>query len=96
MDRFFLKDRCALPNQMSFLPASSRRTFVLAKRDRNRANENQIAIFVFNVTAKDFPHGVLRAFEGLPITLLIGADKLCIGQYVALHCSLDLRFGRVF
>jgi hypothetical protein len=26
---------------------------------------------------------------------LIGADELCIGQYVALHCSLDLRFRRV-
>src|SRR5215472_4571489 len=28
----------------------------------------------------------------LPITLLKRADELCIGQYVTLHCSLDLRF----
>jgi hypothetical protein len=31
----------------------------------------------------------------LPVTLLICADELRIGQYVALHCSLDLRFRRV-
>jgi len=31
----------------------------------------------------------------LPVTLLIGADEFCICQYVALHCSLDLRFRRV-
>ena len=40
MNRFFLKDRCALPDQMSFLSACSRRTLVLAHRDRNRANKN--------------------------------------------------------
>jgi hypothetical protein len=28
----------------------------------------------------------------LPVTLLIRADEFCIGQHVALHCSLDLRF----
>src|SRR6266581_160139 len=28
----------------------------------------------------------------LSVTLLIRADELCIGQYVALQCSLDLRF----
>jgi hypothetical protein len=59
MYRFFLKDRCASPDQMPFFSASSWRTFVLAKRDRHRANKNEIAIFVFSVTAKDFPHGVL-------------------------------------
>ena len=32
----------------------------------------------------------------LPVTLLIRADELCIGQYVALHCLLDLRFRRAF
>jgi hypothetical protein len=26
----------------------------------------------------------------LPVTLLIRADEFCIGQHVALHCSLDL------
>ena len=30
----------------------------------------------------------------LTVTLLIGADKLCIGQHMTLHCSLDLRFRR--
>src|SRR5262249_58315683 len=35
------------------------------------------------------------AVRRLPVTLLIGADQLCICQYVALHCSLDLRFRRV-
>jgi len=31
----------------------------------------------------------------LPVTLLIRADKLCIGQDVTPHYSLDLRFRRV-
>jgi hypothetical protein len=31
----------------------------------------------------------------LLVTFLIGADKLRIGQDVAPHCSLDLRFRRV-
>ena len=44
---------------MSFLPAGGWRTLVLAKRDRHLANKNQIAIFVFGVTARDFPHGAL-------------------------------------
>ena len=30
----------------------------------------------------------------LPVTFLVRADELCIGQHVALHCSLDLRFRR--
>jgi hypothetical protein len=38
---------------------------------------------------------VMPAVPWLPVTLLICADELCIGQYVALHCSLDLRFRRV-
>src|SRR5262249_44987328 len=41
--------------------------------------------------------GVRRtSMKKLPVTLLKCADELCIGQYVALHCSLDLRFRRVF
>jgi hypothetical protein len=32
----------------------------------------------------------------LPVTLLIRADELCIGQYVPPHCSLDLRFRRTY
>ena len=30
----------------------------------------------------------------LPVTFLVRADEPCIGQHVALHCSLDLRFRR--
>ena len=30
----------------------------------------------------------------LPVTLLIRANEFCIGQYVALHRPLDLRFRR--
>ena len=65
---FFLKDCCALPDQMSFLPAFSWRRFVLAVRDRHRAYQNEIAIPVFGVTAKDFSHGVLldREYRRFP------------------------------
>ena len=31
----------------------------------------------------------------LPVTLLIRADELCIGEHVALHRSLDLQFRRI-
>jgi hypothetical protein len=37
----------------------------------------------------------VRAVRRLPVTLLICADELCIGEYVTLHCSLDLRFRRI-
>ena len=30
----------------------------------------------------------------LPVTLLICSDEFCIGQHVAMHGSLDLRFRR--
>jgi putative ABC transport system substrate-binding protein len=38
--------------------------------------------------------GYARRFLLLPVTLLIRADELRIGQYVAPHGSLDLRFCR--
>src|SRR5215472_11159373 len=63
-NRFFLKDRCALPDQMSFSLARSWRAFVLAKEDRRSANKNEITIFVFSITAKDFSHGVLLDGKG--------------------------------
>jgi hypothetical protein len=53
---FFLKDRCSLSDQISFILASSRRAFILAMRDRDRANENEIEIFVLSVTSNDFFH----------------------------------------
>ena len=65
-NRFFLKDRCALPDQMSFSVARSWRAFVLAKEDRRGANKNEITIFVFSITAKDFSHGVLLDGKGDP------------------------------
>jgi hypothetical protein len=55
-NRFFLKERCTLPNQMSFFLAHNWSAFVLAKGDRHGANKNEIAIFVFSVTAKNFSH----------------------------------------
>jgi hypothetical protein len=44
------------PRQASFLPASSRRAFVLVNGDRHGSDENEIPIFVSSVTAKDFSH----------------------------------------
>src|SRR5260370_34773079 len=49
---------------MSFFLARCCRAFVLAKGDRHGANKNEIAIFVFSVTAKDFSHGVLLDGKG--------------------------------
>src|SRR5262250_1665358 len=51
-NRFFLKDRCALPDQMSFSLARSWRAFLLAKEDRRGANKNEITIFVFSITGE--------------------------------------------
>ena len=47
---------------MSFFPPSSRRAFVLTKRDGHRANKNEIATFIFGVTTKHFPHDLLLHF----------------------------------
>src|SRR6516225_6023451 len=58
-NRFFLKDRRSLSDQISFILSSNRRAFILAMRDRDRANKNEIEIFVFTVTSNDFPHDML-------------------------------------
>ena len=58
-NRFFLKDRRSLSDQISFILPSNRRAFILAMRDRDRANKNEIEIFVFTVTSNDFPHDML-------------------------------------
>src|SRR5262249_15123614 len=55
------------PDQMSFSLARSWRAFVLAKEDRRGANKNEITIFVFSITAKDFSHGVLLDGKGDPL-----------------------------
>jgi hypothetical protein len=59
MNSFFLKDRCSLSDQISFILASNWRAFILAIRDGDRANKNEIEIFVFSVTSNDFPHDML-------------------------------------
>src|SRR5262249_12685209 len=62
---FLLKDRCALPDQMSFGFTFSRRRFILAMRDGDIANKNKIAVFDFGVTPKHFPEDMLL-FDYLP------------------------------
>src|SRR5215469_5868548 len=72
---FSLKDRCSLSDQISFILASCWRAFILAMRDRDRANKNEIEIFVFSVTSNDFPHDMLL----LIFSLKIGAAIRCQG-----------------
>jgi hypothetical protein len=54
----FLKDCCALPDQMLFVRPFPWRGFILAVNDGYRAYKNQIGIFAFGVTANDFSHGM--------------------------------------
>ena len=70
---FFLKDRCSLSDQISFILASNWRAFTLAMRDRDRADKNEIEILVFSVTSNDFPHDMLL----LIFPLKIGAAIRC-------------------
>jgi hypothetical protein len=70
---FFLKDYCAFPDQMSFVPPFSWRLLFLAVRNRHRTDQNEIAIFVFSIAAKDFSFLIayswierIVAFCGLP------------------------------
>ena len=64
---------------MSFILASNWRAFILAMRDKDRANKNKIEIFVFSVTSNDFPHHML---------LLIFSSKL-----IALYAVAALSEG---
>jgi hypothetical protein len=64
---FFLKDRRSSSDQISFILASDWRAFILAMRDRDRANKNDIEIFVFSVTSNDFPHDMLLLIFSLKI-----------------------------
>src|SRR6516162_1826258 len=62
---------------------------------RGKPNRNR---FGRSLPRRTSPWLTLRcgpSVTGLPITLLKRADELCIGQYVALHCSFYLRFRRV-
>lgn len=56
---FLFENCCSLSDQNSFLPTSNRSPFVLAIRDRDRANKNEFGIFVSSVTSNDFPHAML-------------------------------------
>jgi hypothetical protein len=58
-NNFLFKDRCALPDQMSFVLTFPWRAFVFAMRNRDRTNLDEIAIFALSVTTKDFPHDML-------------------------------------
>jgi len=51
-----LKDRCPLSDQISFGLTFPWARFVLAMRDRDRANKKEIAISVFSVATKDLCH----------------------------------------
>ena len=68
---FFLKDRCSLSDQISFILASNWRAFTLAVRDRDRADKNEIEILVFSVTSNDFPHDMLLLIFSLKIDAAI-------------------------
>jgi hypothetical protein len=55
-NNLLLKDRSSLPDQMSFNLTFPWVRFVLAMRDRDRADKSEIAVFIFSVTAKDRSH----------------------------------------
>jgi hypothetical protein len=57
-----------LPDQMSFVLTFPWRGFVLAMRDRDRANESEIAVFVFSVATKDFSHD-LHLSKPIPLEM---------------------------
>src|SRR5262249_12477076 len=89
---FFLKDRCSLFDQISFILASSRRAFILAMRDRDRANKNEIEIFVFSVTSNDFPHDMLL------LTLASNSssqqtESRSLGRVHAMQATVSYRVG---
>ena len=48
----------------------------------------------YEATFREPPAVVMPCVPWLPVTILICADELCIGEYMAPHCSLDLRFRR--
>ncbi len=79
---FFLKDRCSLSDQISFVLASTWRAFILTMRDKNRANKNEIEIFVFGVTSNDFPHD-----SSCSSLIKIGAPS----QFSSTHAPADNR-----
>jgi hypothetical protein len=49
---------------------------MLAMRDRDRANKNEIEIFVFSVTSNDFPHDMLLLIFSLKIEAAIRCQSI--------------------
>ena len=58
-NNFFLKDGCALPDQMSLVLTVPWRAFVFAMQHRDCTNMDEISILTLSVTTKDFPHDIL-------------------------------------
>ena len=73
---------------MSFVLTFPWRRFVLAMRDRHRAYQNEIAIFVFGVTAKDFSHGMLLDREDRRSSL--GAHVGTVGTCFSVPKGTDI------
>src|SRR5215469_3885232 len=86
------------PRQFRFQGTMS--SFELRKMGfyRNKASRGQVMVgLALARRPRRNTHSQLARRLGvlwLPVTLLIRADELCIGQYVPPHCSLDLRFRR--
>ena len=55
-NRFLFKDRCAAPDQISFVLTFPWSRLVLAVRDLHRSDKDEIAIFVFRIAAKYLCH----------------------------------------
>ena len=75
----------------------------LAERPAHEANAIQLVLMIVASQNRSSPRIVcaaqvlapnIVANPMLPVTLLICADEFCIGQHVAIHGSLDLRFRR--
>jgi hypothetical protein len=58
-NNFLFEDRCALPDQMTFVLTFPWRAFVFAMRNRDCTNQDEISISALGVTTKDFPHDML-------------------------------------
>jgi hypothetical protein len=56
---FLFKDRCALPDQISFVLTFPWGAFVFAMRNRDCTNLDEISVLALSVTTKDFPHDLL-------------------------------------
>jgi hypothetical protein len=58
-NNFLFKDRCALPDQMSFVLTFPWRAFVFACGTGIVPTLDEISILALSVTTKDFPHDML-------------------------------------